>query len=84
MSELENVMPEENIASSAPEAEKLEPYERKIERLKQKKDYPVFPVKQNDLALRTIKTIQNVAHLAGFSIKGPVTLIDDKTGINWR
>ena len=32
------------------------------------------------LARKVIKTIQNVAHLAGFDIVGKVTLRDNKTG----
>ena len=32
------------------------------------------------LAKKVIKTIQNVAHLAGFNIEGRVTLRDNKTG----
>ena len=32
------------------------------------------------LAKKVIKTIQNVAHLAGFDIVGRITLKDNKTG----
>lgn len=32
------------------------------------------------LAIKVIKTIQNVAHLAGFNIVGNITLHDNKTG----
>ena len=32
------------------------------------------------LAKKVIKTIQNVAHLAGFDIEGRITLRDNKTG----
>ena len=32
------------------------------------------------LAKKVIKTIQNVAHLAGFDIVGNITLRDNKTG----
>ena len=33
---------------------------------------------------RVIKTLQEVAHLAGFEIEGRITLIDKKTGDIWR
>ena len=36
------------------------------------------------LANKVIKTIQNVAHLAGFDIVGRITLKDNKTGKEWR
>lgn len=58
--------------------------EKKEERDRPKKEYITLSAKDNDLALRCIKTIQNVAHLAGFSVKGPLVLIDDKTKIRWK
>lgn len=33
---------------------------------------------------RVIKTLQEVAHLAGFEIEGRITLIDKRTGDIWR
>lgn len=33
---------------------------------------------------KLIKTLQAVAHLAGFEIEGRITLIDKKTGDVWR
>lgn len=33
---------------------------------------------------RVIKTLQEVAHIAGFEIEGRITLIDKKTGDIWR
>ena len=35
---------------------------------------------RDELAKKVIKTIQNVAHLAGFDIVGRITLMDRKTG----
>jgi hypothetical protein len=36
------------------------------------------------LARKVIKTLQNMAHLAGFDIVGRITLLDKKTGKEWR
>ena len=36
------------------------------------------------LARKVIKTLQNVAHLAGFNIVGRITLVDNETGKEWR
>lgn len=33
---------------------------------------------------KVIKTLQNVAHLAGYSIEGRIALVDNKTGKVWR
>lgn len=33
---------------------------------------------------KVIKTLQSVAHLAGYNIEGRITLIDNKTGKVWR
>ena len=33
---------------------------------------------------KVIKTIQAVAHLAGFDIEGRIVLIDNKSGKEWR
>ncbi len=35
-------------------------------------------------AMKTIKTMQNVAHLAGFDVVGKIELRDNKTGRIWR
>lgn len=39
---------------------------------------------RNAMAKKVIKTIQNVAHLAGFDIVGKVVLKDHETGEIWR
>ena len=33
---------------------------------------------------KVIKTLQSVAHLAGFEIEGRIVLVDKKTGEVWR
>ena len=33
---------------------------------------------------KVIKTLQAVAHLAGFNIEGRIVLIDNETGREWR
>lgn len=33
---------------------------------------------------KVIKTLQSVAHLAGYNIEGRIALIDNKTGKVWR
>ena len=35
-------------------------------------------------AMKTIKTLQNVAHLAGFDIVGKIELKDNNTGRVWK
>ena len=35
-------------------------------------------------AMKTIKTLQNMAHLAGFDIVGKIELRDHKTGRIWK
>lgn len=39
---------------------------------------------RREIARKVIKTLQNVAHLAGFDIVGRITLVDNKTGKEWR
>ncbi len=40
--------------------------------------------KRKILARKTILTLQNVAHLAGFDIVGQIKLKDHDTGREWR
>jgi molecular chaperone GrpE (heat shock protein) len=39
--------------------------------------------KEKEVA-KVIKTLQSVAHLAGYNIEGRITLIDNKTSKVWR
>ncbi len=83
----EEKLPEEYLKGDAAvtsEYEKMVREDEKQQLKKERREYATLDAKNNDLAIRTIKTLQNVAHLAGFSIKGPLILIDDKTKIRWK
>lgn len=78
---VENKNKEETMSG---EYDKMLAADAKKEEGAKKRKYVTLDAQDNDLASRCIKTIQNVAHLGGFYIQGPVVLIDQKTKIRWQ